>query len=62
MKLKDRLSVTQTLFPEKSKKRYSKYNSKVKDSHLLLHKMGNDIGYPQEVLFKPRSASKSKDY
>ena len=47
MKLKDRLSVTQTLFPEKSKKRYSKYNSKIKDSHLLLHKMGNDIGYPQ---------------
>lgn len=47
MKLKDRLSVTQALFPEKPKKGYFKYNSKTKDSHLLLHRVGNDIGYPQ---------------
>ena len=47
MKLKHKLAVTQPLFPEKDRRGYKKYNSKIKDSHLLLHRVGNDVGYPQ---------------
>ena len=62
MKAKQRLAVTQILFPEKNNNRYMRYNSKNKDTHLLLHRIGNDVGYPQDMLPKPKSLSKSKDF